>query len=177
MHVVLVGNTGSGKTTVAKLLESRLNVPRVSSGDIARYLAEFDPSTKLALDAGAMAPEKAMQLQIRQRIEAADVQHGGWVLEGFPRMIEQLICLMQWTSALPHFVYLDVPAWVAIERLTARGRPDDNPHSIAEKLKSFDENTQPMLQILEDGGVLHHIGVDGRPPDEIVDEITEAVGV
>jgi adenylate kinase len=171
VHICIVGNTGSGKTTVARILETSLNLPRISSGDIARYLADFDPSTRLALDAGAMAPEKAMQLQIKQRIEAADIQSGGWILEGFPRIPEQLICLMQWTSALPVFVYLDVPIWVAIERLTARGRPDDNPHSIAEKLKSFDESTHPMLDILESGGVLHTINADGRTPEAIATEI------
>jgi adenylate kinase family enzyme len=43
MHIVLLGMTGSGKTTVASMLSERLNVPRVSSGDIARSLAQEDP--------------------------------------------------------------------------------------------------------------------------------------
>jgi len=171
MHVVLIGNTGSGKTTVAKALEERLNLPRISSGDIARGLGDFDPATKLALESGAFAPEEAMRIRVRSLLEAAEIQRGGWVIEGFPRMIEQLICLMQWTSALPVFVYLEIEPWVAVERLVARGRPDDNPNAIAKKLASFEEKTHPMISLLEGGGVLHTVAVDGRTPSQVVDDV------
>lgn len=171
MNIVLIGRTGSGKTTVAASLTEHLNVPYISSGDIARDMARGDPATDMALRQGAHAPEEAMRSAVRDALEQGDAQHGGWILEGFPRMVAQLVCIMQWTVSLPTFVYLDTPEWVCIERLTARKRPDDNADSIARKLQSFKENTLPVVDVLEEGGVLHHLELSGNTNGEIVQEI------
>jgi adenylate kinase len=172
MHIVLVGNTGSGKTTLAKALQERLDLPLVSSGEVARELSESDPTTNLALQQGAMAPEAAMRTAVRTRIEQADLKRGGWILDGFPRSTEQLICLMQWTVALPSFIYLEVDTWVCIERLLSRKRDHDNPDAIGRRLQHFEQHTQPMLTTLSEGGVLDVIQqADFRSVDEIVAKI------
>lgn len=171
VNIVLIGRTGSGKSTLGGELERDLSLPHIASGEIARELGLTDPSTSLALQQGAMAPEASMRARIRQEIESAELSAGGWILDGFPRMTEQVICLMQWTTQLPLFVYLDLEPWLCIERLTARGRPDDNPDSIARKLASFSEKTQPMLELLEGGGVLHTIHADGTSPADQSDQV------
>lgn len=163
MHIVLIGNTGSGKSTLARLLHDRFDLPVISSGEIARELSESDPATDLALKQGSMAPEQAMRSMVRSRIEAADLERGGWILDGFPRTVEQLICLSYWSAAMPTYFYLDVPVWTCLERLVARRRPDDNPDAIARKLESFDLKTHPMLSILDDGGLLHHLSGEEEP--------------
>lgn len=173
MNVCLFGLTGSGKTTVAGALAKKLHVERVSSGDIARSMAKSDPHTAVALDRGRMAPEEAMRMQVRAALEQADLR-GGWVLEGFPRDLAQLICLMDWTPSLPSFVYLRVEAFVVIERLTARRRADDTPDAIARRIQDFDRITQPMLDVLRAAGVL--TTVRSYPDQEMtVREIEELV--
>jgi len=157
MNVVLLGLTGSGKSTIAKHLSSSLKLPVVSSGAIARELAKRDPHTAVALESGQLAPEEAMRLAVRTDLEQADMQRGGWILEGFPRDRAQLISLMTWTASLPTFVYLEVEPWGIIERLLARQRDDDTPDAIARRFADFESKTQPMLEILEGGGVLHTI--------------------
>lgn len=174
MNVVLVGNTGSGKTTVSRALTEHVALPLISSGAIAREMSESDAATDLALKAGNMAPEAAMRVAVRRQIEATELQHGGWILDGFPRTVAQLICLMQWTTALPLFVNLEVETWVCVERLTARARADDNPDAIARKLVSYQENTQPMLNILEDGGILHTVSAR-LDPQQVVGQIIQAM--
>lgn len=149
MQIVIIGMTGSGKTTLAQALETKLKLPRFSAGDIARSMAETDPDTEVALRAGAYAPEDAIRHQVRQRIEMAELAEGGWILEGFPRKVEQLIELMRWNSGNPLFIYLEIPAYVAVRRLIARGRQDDNGDSIARKLRNFEQETLPVVTMLE----------------------------
>lgn len=157
MHIVVTGNTGSGKTAVSKALAAEFEIPLVSSGDIAREMSQADVTTDLALQQGEMAPEAAMRVAVRARLEEADAKRGGWILEGFPRSTEQLICLMQWTAALPTFIHIDVATWTCIERLLARQRTHDNPDSIGRRLKHFENETVPMITILLEAGILKDI--------------------
>jgi len=154
--VVIIGMTGSGKTTLAQALEAKLKLPRFSAGDIARSMAETDPDTEVALRSGAYAPEDAIRHQVRQRIEMAEISDGGWILEGFPRKVEQLIELMRWRTlpiggslGEPLYIYLEIPPYVAVQRLMKRGRPDDNGDSIARKLRNFENETLPVVNMLE----------------------------
>lgn len=174
MHIVLIGNTGSGKTTLAKALTEELDLPLISSGRVARQLSESDPATDLALKQGAMAPEQSMRHAIRTELEAAEVQRGCWILDGFPRSVEQLVCLMQWTSGMPAFFYLDIEPWVCIERLAARQRVDDNPDSIARKFTSFEEKTMSMVAMLEGGGVLHTLPAE-LPVEDLVEQVSRRI--
>lgn len=170
MHICLLGLTGSGKTTVARQLSERLRVPHVSSGDLARRLASEDPHAAVALDQGKMAPEASMRGLVREALERSEIQSGGWILEGFPRDMAQLICLMGWTSALPLFVHLDVTEWIVIERLTGRGRSDDTADAIARRIADFHRHTRPVLDALASGGVLIQVPAAlGDPTDYIED--------
>jgi adenylate kinase len=98
-----------------------------------------------------------MRHAVRSELESMDMQRGGWILEGFPRDTAQLIALMTWTAALPTFVYLQAEPWGIIERLLGRQRADDTPDAIARRFADFEAKTQPVLEILEGGGVLHTI--------------------
>jgi adenylate kinase family enzyme len=168
-----MGQTGCGKSTVADLVAKALGVPHVSSGDIAREIAETDPTTKLALMQGNPAPEEPVRVAVRQALERAELESGGWVLEGFPRHLAQLVLLLQWSSSLPCFVYLDLHEWYCIERLVARGRPDDKADGIARRFKSFDERTVPVVHLLEEAGICHHIDYKGLTSHQAADQILE----
>ncbi len=154
MHIVLSGNTGSGKTTLATELGARLKIPVISSGVIARNLAKGDAATDLALKLGAMAPEQAMRAEIRAEIEGADIRRGGWILDGFPRSVEQLICLLQWSAAMPSFIHIELNEWTCIERLGYREREHDNPDAIAKRMESYRAQTLRMVDVLNSGGVV-----------------------
>ncbi len=157
MHVVISGNTGCGKTTLAKELGARLKLPVISSGDIARELAKTDRATELALQFGNLAPEQAMRAEIRVRIENADITQGGWILDGFPRSIEQLACLLQWSAAMPCFIHIELDEWSCIRRIVDRNRENDHPDAIGKRLEGYRIQTSLMVTLLTYGGVLMRI--------------------
>lgn len=117
-----------------------------------------------------------MRTAIKAEVEACEVQHNGWILDGFPRMVAQVVLLMNWTSGLPLFVYLDVSEWTCLERLSGRDgrdRVDDNADSIARKFENFREHTLPMVNMLDSGGVLHTI--DGERPTREIASVVETL--
>lgn len=148
-NIVIIGKTGSGKTTVGKQLAQKLDLPHLSSGDIARDMARDDPSTKQALDHGLMAPEAAMRAAIKQELEKAVQTKGGFILDGFPRTVGQLICVLKWIGADVEFFHLQIDDIDAILRLLSRNREDDNPDAIARKLENFETETQPLIRIAQ----------------------------
>ena len=112
------------------------------------------------LDQGLLAPEEAMRELVQNAVEQASLQTGGFVLEGFPRTIPQLLTLMRW-SPVATYIWLDVPMLICALRLQDRNRVDDHPDAIAKKMHFFDNSTQPMLDALSEVGGVHRVNGEG----------------
>lgn len=173
MNIVLIGKTGCGKTTLAERLADQHDIPHISSGNIAREMGDKNPTTRNALDRGMFAPEEAMRIEIRQRLESAQVESGGFVVEGFPRTTAQMIALLSWIDTVPTFIHLRCETMECISRLVARKREDDNPDALARKFETFDEVTMPMIQVLRDGGAIHEIDAAIRTPEAIFNKVEQ----
>lgn len=171
MNIVLIGKTGCGKTTLAKRLADQHSIPHISSGDIAREMGDQSATTRNVLERGMFAPEEAMRIQIKQRLEAAQLEHGGFAVEGFPRTTAQMVALLSWIDAVPTFIHLKCTTLECITRLVERGRADDNPDALARKFEIFEEVTVPMLKILRDGGAIHEIDVTIKDAPEVFDAV------
>jgi adenylate kinase len=157
MQIVLLGVTGSGKSALAHHISQQHGWPHISTGAIARQMAADDPATKLMLERGDYAPEGAMRLHVRQQLEAAEVQYGGYVLDGFPRTLAQWICLMQWGAAAPLYLHMDLPLHDALCRLLDRRRHDDIADAIAAKVQAHTRDTQPLIDMLYQSQALQRI--------------------
>jgi len=92
MRVILLGPPGAGKGTQAGLLAGSVSAAHVASGDLFRkHLGEGTELGKLArayMDRGELVPDDVTIKMVLERIGAPDAAEG-YVLDGFPRTIEQ----------------------------------------------------------------------------------------
>lgn len=94
--IVLMGAPGAGKGTQARLLQERLNLPQISTGDMFRALAQSD--TPLAAEvravqaAGKLISDDLVIRVVQERTARDDCKHG-YVLDGFPRTPAQAAML------------------------------------------------------------------------------------
>lgn len=124
--IVLIGAPGAGKGTQARLLESRLGVPQISTGDMFREMKTAD--TPLAkevneiMDSGDLVSDGITFRMVQQRTSREDCQLS-YVLDGFPRtpmQAEMLEDLAQQQDKVISAVSLDVPFELLEKRLTGR---------------------------------------------------------
>jgi adenylate kinase len=124
--IVLMGAPGAGKGTQARLLQERLGLPQISTGDMFRALLKTE--TPLAaelrpiLSAGALVPDELTMRIVRERT-AQDDCRAGYVLDGFPRTPAQAEMLEGLAAEQGHTlgaVLVDVPFDILERRVTGR---------------------------------------------------------
>lgn len=92
MKFVMLGAPGAGKGTLASSLSVRLNIPHISTGDIFREniknQTELGKKAKKYMDEGQLVPDELTCNLVVDRIHQDDCTNG-FILDGFPRTIEQ----------------------------------------------------------------------------------------
>jgi adenylate kinase len=132
-------------------------------------------------DAGGLVPDEMTIGLIRERLTADDAREG-FVLDGFPRNLAQAQALDDLLEELgrPLDVILDfqIDDEIAKQRLLGRardeGRTDDTPEAIAERLRLYHEQTEPLIQHYLPSGRVVGIHAD-RPIDQVWSEIQDAL--
>ncbi|MCL2030363.1 MAG: adenylate kinase [Oscillospiraceae bacterium] len=123
MRMILFGAPGSGKGTQAALLEKRLGVPAVSTGNILRAAiregAEVGRKAKSFVDAGRLVPDEIMVEIIKTRLARPDCEKG-FILDGFPRTVAQAEALEAAGIAIDHVLDIEVSDEEVERRLTGR---------------------------------------------------------
>ncbi|SRR6266704_4844163 len=124
--IVLMGAPGAGKGTQARLLQERLGLPQISTGDILRALAEQE--TPLAHEvreiqqSGRLIPDDVVIRVVEERT-ARDDCRGGYILDGFPRTTVQAEMLERLAARQGNqieAILVDVPSDLLEKRLTGR---------------------------------------------------------
>lgn len=170
MKILIVGPVGSGKTTQAKLLADYLGIPSLGMGQVLREMAkENSPqgqSLKEDLDKGKLADDAIVAKIARERIAEEDCQNG-FIFDGYPRSLTQI---KLFDPGYDRVFYLDISDTVAEQRLLARGRDDDTPEIIKERLRIYHQETEPLLEFFEKQGILQKIDGGGT-----IEEIQERI--
>jgi adenylate kinase len=128
MRLILIGPPGVGKGTQAKLLEERLGLKSLSSGDIFRKEIEAETDlgrlAKRYIDHGELVPNGVTIEMMAKRIRSDEVRKRGFVLDGFPRTVRQAEALdemlTEMDSRVDKVVSLEVPDEVVVQRLSGR---------------------------------------------------------
>ncbi len=150
-RVLLVGMPGAGKGTQGKRLARALDIPHVAMGELIREVAgEESPygfQAQLFMERGRLVPDSLVLEIIGRRFAADDVRTRGFVLDGFPRTIEQAVALEALLGARPVEVVIElvVHADIAQERLRSRGRLDDIDEAVARRVADFEQRTTPVV--------------------------------
>ena len=179
MRMLLIGAPGAGKGTQAKLIAERFHIAHISSGDLLRTHVEENTTIGRAarefLAKGDLVPDSIVMDMLRKPVVATS-EAGGYVLDGFPRTVEQAKAAYETAQelgvAVEVAIYLEVPTDELTRRLLARGRgKDDTPEVIEHRLEVFEAMTRPMLDYYADREEL--ITVNGaRPVHEVFWSIT-----
>lgn len=186
MQLIFLGPPGAGKGTQAKIFLDRAGIVQISTGDILREAVgkgtELGKQAKSFMDKGELVPDSVVIGIIEQRIQEPDCKKG-FILDGFPRTIEQAKALDGILAKLgiqmDHVVNFEVPDEELVKRLLGRaaqeGRSDDNPESIKNRLQVFKDKTQPLISYYGDKKILRQINGMGSTA-EIADKVKSVVG-
>ena len=153
MRMLLIGAPGAGKGTQAEKIAEQFGITHISSGDLLRWHVTQNTAigraAKEFLTRGDLVPDAVVMDMLRKPTVAAS-EAGGYVLDGFPRTVEQAQAAYETARglgvAVEVAIYLEVPAAELTRRLLARGRgQDDTPAVIEHRLSVFEAKTRPML--------------------------------
>jgi adenylate kinase len=169
-RLLIVGPPGAGKGTQAALLSQLFDVPTISTGDIFRANiageTELGLQVKAIVDAGDYVPDSLTNQLVTDRLSEADAD-GGFLLDGYPRTVDQVRYLEDLLSSRGHqldaVVRLVADTEAVVERLRLRavqlGRTDDTEEAIRHRQDVYRRETEPLLAVFRDKGLL--IEVDG----------------
>lgn len=122
MKFVIFGPPGSGKGTYASRLQMKLGVDMIAMGDIFREIMKTDTilgrKVKGFVEKGQLVPDNVVIEVLERRLSEVSSKKG-FILDGFPRTIEQAKALDDLTK-IDAVIQLVVPDWIIIERLSSR---------------------------------------------------------
>jgi adenylate kinase len=184
-NILFFGPQGVGKGTQAAIVAPLLRLAHVSTGDLfRRNIAEKTPLGLRVwpiLDAGELVPDDltiAMLDDHLIHLRRTQPELRGVIFDGFPRTVAQVEALDTFLGTrgerIDAVVYIDAPRPVLVERMFNRGRADDTREAAEERLRLYEEKTQPLLSLFERRGITKRINGD-QPVEAVTAEIVAAL--
>lgn len=184
-YIIMMGAPGAGKGTQAKMLQEKLEIPQISTGDLFR--ANLKNQTELGqlaqsyMDLGQLVPDKVTVAMVKDRLSQEDCQNGA-IFDGFPRTIAQANALDALLGDLndeidivPHIhVHPETLIQRILNRAETEGRADDNEETIRTRMNVYHEQTAPLLEYYHQRGLLVEINGE-QSIEEVHQELVEAI--
>lgn len=182
LNLVLFGAPGSGKGTQSAKIIDEYGLHHISTGDVLRdHIARKTPYGITAdsyISKGELIPDDLMMKILEEELDKHLASGTGVVFDGFPRTLPQAEALEKLLKRkgtdLHAVVGLEVPEEDLMTRLLKRGidsgRSDDNAETIANRLRVYHSQTEPLRKYYQDKGKF--IGINGKG---VVDDIFEDI--
>ncbi len=197
--ILLLGAPGAGKGTQSSNVVEHYGIDHVTTGDALRANKDMETehgTPREFMEAGELVPDPVVNEIVKAALDDAD----GFVLDGYPRNLSQAEYLSDITD-LDLVALLDVGKEELITRLTGRRmdpetgdiyhtefnmpddeeirdrlvqRDDDTEETVRERLRVFDENTQPVIDHYDDADKL--VRIDGeQTPEDVWEDLADAI--
>lgn len=168
MKLVFLGLQGSGKSTQAARLATKLNLPLIEMGQLLRERGQGQDQSaiqiKKALEVGDLVPDNLTIKTLAEKLSKPDYA-SGYVLDGYPRNFAQLEAL---DKDIDRVFYIMVSDQEAIKRLLKRGRVDDSLKVLTRRLNLYHQETEPLLSYFKEKDNLE--AIDGERSIEAIEE-------
>ena len=123
MNMIFLGAPGAGKGTQAEVVCKELNIPAISTGNMLREAVkngtEAGLKAKSFMDAGELVPDEVVIGILKDRIAQPDAQNG-FILDGFPRTVEQAEALDKMGVVIDKVVEIAVSDEAITARMSGR---------------------------------------------------------
>jgi adenylate kinase len=183
--IIFLGSPGSGKGTQALKLSKQFGFKHISIGDVLRSNVEdrtdLGLSAKKFMQNGDLVPDDVIIGMVESSFKTylSPVSNTTKVIfDGFPRTKSQAISLDSKIQAfglrLISVVFLDVPDSVVHDRLISRGRNDDSPDLVSNRLRVYKDLTEPLLEYYKTKRILTKIDGD-RSPDIVFSNLVDVI--
>lgn len=198
MRLVLLGPPGAGKGTQAELIKNHFNIPHVSTGDMLREArhnkTQLGRQAEKYMEAGELVPDSVVIGIVQERLAAPDCKRG-FLLDGFPRTVEQAQALEDSRVQLDAVINIQVHRDLLVKRLSGRRickqcgkawhmefnppfghrcdcggelyqRSDDASDTVNQRLDVYLAQTSPLIQWYQQRNLL--ITIDGAQNIDVV---------
>lgn len=153
MYLIILGPPGAGKGTQSILIAEKLGLKHLSTGEILRKaVTDGTPlglKAKEVMDAGNLVSDDIMIGIIKDAISAEDAKKG-FILDGFPRTIEQAKELDKIMESLGYdsvrVINITLDDNELVRRMLGRGRVDDTEETIKNRLNVYKAQTAPVKE-------------------------------
>ena len=146
MRIVMLGGPGSGKSTYTEYLIRHFQINHIYPGGMLRKEVENNTEigkrVKDIISKGQFVPNQIVLDLIKAEV---DKSPNGYVLDGFPRYMEQVRAMEDNNIGVDYAVFLDVSREEVMNRLLARGRVDDTKEIINNRIDLYKKETGPVV--------------------------------
>ncbi|MFC2380754.1 MAG: adenylate kinase [Streptococcus gordonii] len=208
MNLLIMGLPGAGKGTQAARIVEEFGVVHISTGDMFRAAianqTELGLLAKSYMDKGDLVPDEVTNGIVRERLAQDDIKEKGFLLDGYPRTLEQAqeldTILKELGLKLDAIINIEIESSKLVERLSGRiinrktgetyhkvfnppadyneedyyQREDDKPEAVKRRLEVNIAQGQPIIAYYREQNLVHDIQGD-QDIDDVFKEVSQAI--